>query len=1095
MRCQACRVENRAGRQFCQACGAPLLVTCRSCGFSNVSNEKFCGGCGRPLPPSDARASVGASLEDERKHVTVLFADVKASMELLANRDPEDARKLLDPVLEHMMEAVHYYGGTVNQVMGDGIMALFGAPLAHEDHAVRACYAALRMQDSVRQHAERTRAAAGAEITVRLGLHSGEVVVRSIRAGWHEDYSAVGQATHLAARMEQIAPPGTIFITADVLRLAEGYIDVTAIGPVAVKGMVGPVEVFQLAGVRPVRSRFSDRELTELIGRGRELEQLGRGLHPVSAGHGRVVAVVGEPGVGKSRLVWEFTRSSPTAGWLRLESSAVSYDQTSPYRPVIELLKSYFQIDSHDDQVKTREKVLGRLLTLDLPLEPTLPALLSLLDVPFDHPGWQARDPAQRRRDTLAVLKHVLVTESQRQPLLLSIENLHWIDSETQAVLDDLVDSLSVAPILLLVSYRPEYRHGWANRSYYTQLRLEPLNAEETAALLRALLGDDASLAGLKQRLVDQTGGNVFFIEESVRRLLETNALVGTRGAYAVAKDSTAIQLPPTVQAVLAARIDRLGLEDKHILQSAAVIGAHFPFYLLCAIVGLPEEAVRASLKQLRTAEFVHERRLFPEVEYTFAHALTREVAYNSLLHARRRDLHGRIFDIVERRFGEGLAEPVETLAHHAVMAEQWTKGVAYWRQAGAKAAARSATREAVAAYEQALGALTQLPETRDTIELGIDLRFDLHSALIPVDELKRMLGYLREAERLAEAIGDQRRLGRAWAHMTYCFSWVGDSNSAVQCGERALVVAAATGDRELESLTEFHLGRALFGSGAYRRALKCLTHTLDGLVGDHLYDRFGMPAFPAVTCRVLQGLCLAMLGEFGVARPTAEEGLRLATAADHPFSLGIALWGSGLVHLLDSNGAEAVSRLERAVQLGRQNNFPIIVAFAGPPLGHAYALTGRLSEALTLLEDMVPRLESINRAAHTANLVRLAEVYLAAGRTKDALNAVERALSLTRAHDLRGATANALRVLGNVHSVAPIRDGHAAEAAYREGLALATELDMTPLVAHCHLGLGKLYRRNGEREPAQVHLTTAMTMYREMDMRFWLEQAEAEIR
>ena len=404
------------------------------------------------------------ALEGERKQVTVLFADLKGSMELLADRDPEEARQLLDPVLERMMAAVHRYEGTVNQVMGDGIMALFGAPIAHEDHAVRACYAALAMQEAIRRYSEEVRRAHGVEVQIRVGLNSGEVVVRAIGNDLHMDYSAIGQTTHLAARMEQLAPPGTIRLTAETLRLAEGWVQVTALGPVPVKGLPDPVDVCELIGAGPARTRlqaFAARGLTPFVGRQAELEALHQALAQAEAGHGQVVSVIGEPGVGKTRLFHEFTQASRTHGWLRLESSSASYGKATPYLPIIDLLKAYFQIEDRDDGRRMREKLTGRLLTLDPTLGPTVPAFLALLEVPVEDAPWQALDPPQRRQRTLEALKHVLLRESQVQPLLLVFENLHWIDAETQAFLDGLVESLPAARVLLLVNYRPEYQHGW----------------------------------------------------------------------------------------------------------------------------------------------------------------------------------------------------------------------------------------------------------------------------------------------------------------------------------------------------------------------------------------------------------------------------------------------------------------------------------------------------------------------------------------------------------------------------------------------------------------------------------------------------------
>ena len=409
MQCPRCRHDNPAGVKFCSECGSRLASRCAACGAANPPSNKFCGECGASLTPAAAASKLASpetytpkhlaekiltsktALEGERKQVTVLFADLKGSMELLADRDPEDARKLLDPVVEHMMEAVHRYEGTVNQVMGDGIMALFGAPLAHEDHAVRACYAALRMQEAVRRYAEGVRRTEGIPIQIRVGLNSGEVVVRAIGSDLHMDYTAVGQTTHLAARMEQMATPGSILLTGDTLRLAEGYVQVKPLGPIPVKGLSEPVEVYELTGAAAVRTRLqaaAARGLTRFVGREAELEALRQALERARAGRGQVVALVGEPGVGKSRLVWEFTRSHRTHGWLILQTGSASYGKATPYLPVLDLLKAYFDLEARDDGRKIREKVTGKLLTLDPALQAAVPAFLALLEAPVEDTGW-----------------------------------------------------------------------------------------------------------------------------------------------------------------------------------------------------------------------------------------------------------------------------------------------------------------------------------------------------------------------------------------------------------------------------------------------------------------------------------------------------------------------------------------------------------------------------------------------------------------------------------------------------------------------------------------------------------------------------------
>jgi predicted ATPase/class 3 adenylate cyclase len=1114
MTCPRCQAENPPGTRFCGQCAAPLAAVCPSCGASNPPANKFCGQCAAPLDkPAQSRFAAPESytpkhlaekiltsksaLEGERKQVTVLFADLKGSMELLADRDPEEARKLLDPVLEHMMEAVHRYEGTVNQVMGDGIMALFGAPLAHEDHAVRACYAALRMQEAVKRYAEDVRRREGVLPQIRVGLNSGEVVVRSIGSDLHMDYTAVGQTTHLAARMEQSAAPGTALLGTETLRLAEGYIQVVPLGPINVKGIVEAVQAYELTGAVAGRSRFQTlaaRGLTKFVGRAAEIDQLATGLAQVRAGHGQVVAVVGEPGVGKSRLFWEFTRWHRAEGCLIVETGSVSYGKGTSYLPVIDLLRAYFQIESRDDQRKIREKVTGKLLSLDRALEPALAPLFALLDVPVEDADWTRLDPSGRRQRTLEGVKRLLLRETQIQPLIVVFEDLHWIDGETQAFLDGIVESVPTAKLLLLVNYRPEYAHAWSGKTYYRLLRIDPLPIETAEELLDALLGPSQELSPLKRLLIDRTQGNPFFLEESVRSLVETGALTGDRGSYQLAKPLQTLQIPATAQAILAARIDRLSPEDKRLLQTAAVIGKDVPYSLLHAVTDDAEDALRSGLARLQAGEFLYETRLFPELEYTFKHALTHEVTYGGLLQERRRELHARVASAIETLYRERLDEQVERLAHHALRGELWEKAVTYLRQAGGKAFARSALREAMAYFEQGLGVLQRLPESRVQREQAIDLRLDLRNTLIALGEFGAMFDHLRRAETLAEALNDQRRLGWVSAYLCPYFNNTGDQNRAVETGERALAIATASGEFALEVMATFFLGLPYISLGNYREASHYHRRSVELLTGEWRHERFGEPGLPAVFARVYLAWALAELGEFAEGTAHAEEAMQIAETVDQPFTLSHACWGVGILSLRKGDLPKAVAALERSLDVCQKGDIQLVLPWAAAVLGYAYALAGRLTEALPLLEQAVSQSTAMKHFAYYPLWATyLSEAYLLAGRWAEARQLAEQTLVLARDLKQRGHEAYALRHLAELAAHGDPPDVEGAETFDHQTLALAEPRGMRPLVAHCHFGLGKLYRRTGKGEQAREHLSTAMTMYREMDMPFWIQRADAE--
>jgi tetratricopeptide (TPR) repeat protein len=734
-------------------------------------------------------------------------------------------------------------------------------------------------------------------------------------------------------------------------------------------------------------------------------------------------------------------------------------------------------------------------LGLDRALESLLPPLLALLDVPVEDAEWQNLDPPQRRQRTLDAVKRLLLRESQGQPVLMVFEDLHWIDGETQALLDSLVDSLGSARLLLLVNYRPEYEHRWASKTAYSQLRLDTLPAENAAELLAALLGPDPGLAPLTQMLVKR--GNPFFLEETVRTLVETGALAGARGAYRLTRPVEGLQVPATVQTILAARIDRLPPEEKRLLQAAAVIGKDVPYALLAAIAEQPGEALRRGLAHLQEAEFLHETQLFPDLEFSFKHALTHDVTYAGLLGERRRALHLEVAAAIERLHADRLVEHVARLAHDARQGEVWDKAVRYLRQAGAKGLLRSANREAATCFEQALEALRQLPEHPDAIAESLDIRFDLRNALLPLAELGRIGTLLDEAEALAEAVGDQRCLGRALNYKVIHSVRAGDFALALQAGLRALAIGGAQADVGIQVVANHGLGRVYVARGECREAVRHCEAALALIPEGLAQERFGQATIPGSVVRTVLAIALGALGRFAEAFGRLREAMHIAEEAGHVYTLVFPLLSLGFLKLDQGDWAGAVAPLERGLDLCRTREVPVLLHEFAWALGAAYHGTGRRAEGVALMEDAARGLaERTVRAAGWAGYVgALGGAYLLDGRLTDATRLAQEGLAASRQRGERAAEVDLLRLLGDIAADPDRSEVDTAETHYHQAQALAEALGLRPLVAHCHLGLGKLYRRAGKTAQATEHLTTAPTMYREMDMRFWREQAEAELK
>lgn len=1027
-------------------------------------------------------------LRPEQRHVALLRAELVPAAIAGPPSDPARA-------LTVIAEKIRSFGGHVQELTAITIVGTFGLePI--ENAPSSAALAALAIQKS----AERARRVDSRVPAVKIGIHAEQLMVDRVNGVAQINLEDKGATETALAVLGDLGEASSILISATAAPFLERRFEL------ARQHRPGGAGLLRLIGPERTGFGLGGRPLVPFVGRQRELAIVGDQLAQAERGRGQVVAVLGGPGIGKSRLVYELTRADRVRGWRILNCRAVSHGVTTPSLPVVDLLKSYFSIEDRDDTRSIRRRVTSKLLVLDRQFAALLSPLLSMLDVPVEDKQWERLDPAQRRLHAMEACKRVMLRESQMQPLLLVFEDLHWIDNETQAFLDNLIDSLPGAQVLLLASYRPEYKHHWGAKTYYTQLRIDPLTDESAQAMLHTLLGDDPSLLAVQRLLIERTEGNPLFLEESVQTLVETGALHGCRGAYRLTAPPTSIEIPATVQAILAARIDRLAPNDKHLLQAAAVIGKDVPYSLLHAILDLPEESLHQHLGTLQAGEFLYEKSLFPGLEYTFKHALTHDVAYGSVLQERRKALHARIMESIERLDHDRLAEQIERLAHHALRGEVWDKALNYFRRAAEKAIGRSANREAWSHVEQAITVLSHLPRTNATLEQAVDLRLAVRTCLSPLGEFARALELGCEAEPLAKALDDPRREALVHCSISISSSHMGRSAEAIEHGERAMAIAEALQEPTLRIAARHSLGLPHYFLGAYRTAIGFFQRDV-GLepeqISARLLEPWGAEVFQEAFSRVsyshsqtCAAFCFAELGEFDQAMLHAERAVKFAQTLDILYLRAIADAHLGSVYLRRGEIRTALHLAQRWLQnyAGADLLVPQLVMAAH--LGEVFLLSGHLDDAIALLDRAWQFAESKSVFAFGPQvLALLGDAYRSVGRIDEAATTVQRALDLARQLGQRCDEARTFHALGNIHGHVASANAKQARDSYQQALVLAQELGMRPLEAQCHFALGELAQKAGEQNGAQEQFSTAVSMFRGMDMKYWPEKAEAALK
>jgi len=1090
MKCPKCQAKNRPEAYFCKACGNRLEVSCPACGNINTPHSRYCDKCGHDLRESDDCPAI----EDERKLVTVLFADVVNYTSISYRLDPEQVHEIMNGCVGILMDEIRRYGGIINQFTGDGVMALFGAPVAHEDHAQRACHAALAIDGALEGYREKVERDYGVEFRMRMGLDSGLVVVGSVGDDPRTEYTAVGDATNQAFRMQGMAEPGRVVVSGHTQRLARDFFEFESLGKVPIKGKEERQEVFELHRAGTVETRIeaaATKGLTRFVGREREMEFLRQAYEKVREGSGQVVGIVGEAGVGKTRLILEMKKSLPVGEHTLLEGGCLHYSGQTPYLPILDVLKSYFDLNETDSEATVKKKLRGKIRELDETILGVLPALHEVLSLEVEDEEHLRLGPQQRRERGFEAIRDLLIRESRRKPLVLTLEDLHWVDKTSQEFLDYLIGWLQSARILLILLHRPEYAHTRGGKSYYSRIRVDRLSAEGSAELVEALLGPGEVAPELRGLILDRAAGNPLFVEELTFSLLESGSIKKEDTRHVLSGNPSEIQVPETIQGIIASRLDRLEDGLKRIVQVASVIGSKFAFGILETITGSGED-LKGSLLDLQGLEFIYEKGHSPELEYTFKHALSQEVAYNSLLLKRRKDLHDRIGHAIERIHEDRLEDVYEMLAHHYSRSENTVRAHRYLTLSGDKAASIYSGWEALGFYREAIQSLDTLPETEETKKQKLKVYLSMLNALWFLNYPGGSLEILENAERLSRELGDERSLATVYGRMGFYHTLKGNLLLGIEYCEKCS--NGAEGTEAIEAMAQM-AGETCFthfAAGDYLRVVDTAGRVLQ-LLGEHRGDKDSVfPRFNVYS--QLSGFCgssMGFLGRFDEARAVLQMGLENAFELDDKYGIGFVEFFHAAIFFWQGDGENTVAHAQKAIKAAEEIGVELWLGVARSLLGAGQLFLGRHETARSHIETGLETQKERGIAVLLPVCYCVsAVVHSTLGDLRTARERAVESLKLAQEFGTRAYEGWARMLLGSSLWKLNPTETHFAEEQLCQGISILEELETRPWSAQGYLFLGELFAHAGQGEKALENLKQAEEMYREMGLdsrHYWL--------
>ena len=1093
-------------------------MVCPQCGKISPSDSNFCNGCGhdfrkpketKPLdfdrPHSytpkhlvDKILTTRSSIEGERKIVTVMFADVANSTAIFEKLDPEAVHEIMDRCFRLLMDEVHRYEGTINQFLGDGLMALFGAPIAHEDHAQRACYAALAVQKAMSTYGANLHNQYGIDFKMRIGLNSGPVVVGTVGDDLRMDYTAKGDTVNLAARMETSADPGVILVSKNLYRQVKEFFEFKSIGEIRVKGKEEPVEAYRLIKPTEVETRIASsvaKGLTRFVGRTREIEALKEAFGKAESGEGHVVGMVGEAGVGKSRLLLEFRNSLPKDHYGYFEGRCLHYGGSMPYLPVLDVLRSLVGVREGEQEHIIRQKLEARVLGLDEGLRDIIPPLQGLLSLKVEDHAYEKLDPKTKREKTFEAIRNLLIRASQDRPLILTIEDLHWIDKTTEEFLGYMIGWLPRTAILLLLLYRPEYTHQWGSKSYYRGVAVGELSAGRSAELVAAILEGGETAPELRELILNRAAGNPFFMEELTHSLLENGSIQKKDDSFILSRDASRVRVPETVQGIIAARMDRLEENLKKIMQVASVIGREFAFRILETITEIKED-LKSGLVNLQGLEFIYEKSLFPELEYIFRHALTQEVAYNSLLVQRRKEIHEKIGQAIEELYPQRLEEFYEMLAWHYSHSDNQDKACQYLKLSGQKAVRGNSHQEAFRLFKDAFEVLHKMPRTAGNQQEQLEVLRALAISMRPSGYPEGSIDLLLEGEALAKETGDEKALANFLSNIgAYYWMAAGDPVLGKTYIEKGLGASELIGEVDIIVPAVFDYAISCYLSGDWWKICEVAPKCLELIEKTRTQSEdFGRHYTPYPVLKAMYGTAMGLLGNFDLAEDIfrdCRECIRTHQISN-PYALAMVECLHGYIYQSKGDGKKTVEHCTAAIEMSEKSRFDMLLAIAWAWAGCGYLLLDQPEKAIDHLEKGLKiRLDLGAKFWSGMFHNSLALAHLKLGNLQKAQDHAEKGVSLSRANSERHFEAEAEMYLGRVLGAGgPERFDEAGEHILR-GIRQADELKLKPLTAQGCFYLGELSASFGRTEEAREHLRKAEAMFRQMGMDHWLGKAQ----